>query len=98
MEGLLRTSRDDDQLLVLESGVQEMILDRIMAEGFHCVGELQASFDLLGELVRFSVPAYCRLVAHLGHVKVWRVRYFRGRRRARLLTLVAPDALVGGPR
>jgi len=83
MEGLLRTSRDDDQLLVLESGVQEMILDRITAEGFHCVGELQASFDLLGELVRFSVPAYSRLVTHLGRDKVRRRPCHRCRRGAR---------------
>ena len=70
VEGLLRSARGDDQLLVVQTGLLEHVLDQLVHDGFHCVGQLQSYFDLLSELVKFSPHVYRRMLLHLGEEKV----------------------------
>jgi hypothetical protein len=70
VEGLLRSSRGDDQALLAGSGLVEYVVAEIVHDGFHCTGQLQSCFDLLCELVRFSPLMYRRMLASLSHAKV----------------------------
>ena len=71
-EAVLRSARQEDHVDMAEMGLVENVLHELVHDGFHVNTTMQAHFDLLSEMVRFSWPVYERILLCLDETTVSR--------------------------
>ena len=61
LEAFLRGSRPQEQLFVMRCGLMRFLVDTILNNSRTQKINMQTAYDLLGELVKYNIPALCAL-------------------------------------